>query len=238
MVERVYRNKTRGGIFWPQAQGSGEWGKEKIDERSKTSSKGIQDKLGFWIPRHEFRIPGTGFQSLVDSEFFRVWDVFRIGKPKIPNSTSKNFPDSVRNPISLIWADLQHNKFSLTEREPCWCAFRQHWQHLSSAFPWPLIIFKNEDLQQELTNQDKARSCSETERNRSHKTHFVRPGQGINLKLLFDKDHFVDLNCDKGTTDTSSKTLGDVGSLWTKIGYEKFKDFGQVRRLRSGRGGK
>lgn len=57
------------------------------------------------------------------------------------------------------------------------------------------------------------RSCSETERNRSHKTHFVRPGQGINLKLLFDKDHFVDLNCDKGTTDTSSKTLGDVGSL-------------------------
>ena len=26
--------------------------------------KGIQDSLGFWIPRHGFRIPGTGFQSL------------------------------------------------------------------------------------------------------------------------------------------------------------------------------
>ena len=26
--------------------------------------KGIQDSLGFWIPRRGFRIPGTGFQSL------------------------------------------------------------------------------------------------------------------------------------------------------------------------------
>ena len=26
--------------------------------------KGTQDSLGFWIPRREFRIPGTGFQSL------------------------------------------------------------------------------------------------------------------------------------------------------------------------------
>ena len=25
--------------------------------------KGIQDSLGFWIPRGGFRIPGTGFQS-------------------------------------------------------------------------------------------------------------------------------------------------------------------------------
>ena len=26
--------------------------------------KGIQDSLGFWIPRRGFQIPGTGFQSL------------------------------------------------------------------------------------------------------------------------------------------------------------------------------
>ena len=26
--------------------------------------KGIQDGLGFWIPRRGFQIPGTGFQSL------------------------------------------------------------------------------------------------------------------------------------------------------------------------------
>ena len=26
--------------------------------------KGIQDSLGFWIPRRGFRIPGTGFKSL------------------------------------------------------------------------------------------------------------------------------------------------------------------------------
>ena len=34
--------------------------------------KGIQDSLGFWIPRHEFQIPVTGFQILcqwnLDSE--------------------------------------------------------------------------------------------------------------------------------------------------------------------------
>ena len=67
------------------------------------SSKGIQDSLGFWIPRQGFRIPGTGFQSLsVELEFwipivsgFRIpWAVFRIPKPRIPDYTSKNFPDS------------------------------------------------------------------------------------------------------------------------------------------------
>ena len=61
---------------------------------------GIQDSLGFWIPRQGFRIPGTrfqplsaelGFQSLVR---FRILSaVFRIPKPRIPDSTSNNFPD-------------------------------------------------------------------------------------------------------------------------------------------------
>ena len=37
-----------------------------INWKSEISShvRGIQDSLGFWIPRREFQIPGTGFQSL------------------------------------------------------------------------------------------------------------------------------------------------------------------------------
>ena len=60
--------------------------------------KGIQDSLGFWIPRHGLRIPGTRFipcqwdlvfefQSIIG---FRItWAVFRIPEPRIPDSTSK-----------------------------------------------------------------------------------------------------------------------------------------------------
>ena len=29
--------------------------------------KGIQDSLGFWIPRRGFRIPGTGFQTVSET---------------------------------------------------------------------------------------------------------------------------------------------------------------------------
>ena len=67
------------------------------------SCKGIQDSLGFWIPRRGFLIPGTwlqfflveswiGFQSLVGFRIRRA--LFRIPKPRIPDSTSKNFTDS------------------------------------------------------------------------------------------------------------------------------------------------
>ena len=60
--------------------------------------KGIQDILEFWIPRHGFRIPGTGirilcqwnldsgFQSLVGFQIPRA--VFRIPKPRTPDSTA------------------------------------------------------------------------------------------------------------------------------------------------------
>ena len=61
--------------------------------------KGVEDSHGFWIPRRGFRIPSTGFrifcQCSVDSRFqslmgFRIpWSVFRIQKPRIPDSTSK-----------------------------------------------------------------------------------------------------------------------------------------------------
>ena len=40
--------------------------------------KGIQDSLGFWIPRHGFRILGTGFQSLQVKLGFWIPIVSRI----------------------------------------------------------------------------------------------------------------------------------------------------------------
>ena len=74
--------------------------------------KGIQGSLGFSISRCGFQIPGnwipvcqwnldSGFQSIVG---FRIpWAVFWIPKPRIPDSKSKNFPDSgIR--IPLPWA--------------------------------------------------------------------------------------------------------------------------------------
>ena len=41
-------------------------------------TKGIQDSLGFWIPRCGFQIPGTGFQSL--SVEPRDYDLFSLGR--------------------------------------------------------------------------------------------------------------------------------------------------------------
>ena len=39
--------------------GVGEHNKERV-----TPCNGIQDSLGFWIPRPKFPIPGTGFQTV------------------------------------------------------------------------------------------------------------------------------------------------------------------------------
>ena len=82
--------------------------------------KGIQDTLGFWIPRRGFRIPFTGFQIFLggtwipdsncywDSGFLHLYSGFqgpgfRIPQAKIskiPNSKCKNFPDSgIRIPL-------------------------------------------------------------------------------------------------------------------------------------------
>ena len=62
--------------------------------------EGIQDSLGFWIPRHGFPVLDSGIlcpwnldswvQLLVE---FRIpWAVFRIPKPRIPILQAKNFP--------------------------------------------------------------------------------------------------------------------------------------------------
>ena len=48
-----------------------------------------------WIPLCGFQIPGPGFQIVCQWKLERIPRVvFRIPKPRIPNSTSKNFPDS------------------------------------------------------------------------------------------------------------------------------------------------
>ena len=55
--------------------------------------KGIQDSLGFWIPRHVFRIPGTEFQSSF-SEILELYSGFQIPRAKFPG---------FRNLDSLTW---------------------------------------------------------------------------------------------------------------------------------------
>ena len=55
-----------------------------------------QDRFGFWIPSRGFRTPGTGFHIFVSGTWIpdSCSTVFRIPKPKILDSTSKNFPYS------------------------------------------------------------------------------------------------------------------------------------------------
>ena len=83
------------------------------------SCKGIQDSVGSWIPCRGFRILGTWFQSLVG---FRIlWAVFWILKPRIPDSTSKNFKDSGnRTTLHGVRHYCPCNKWYLqcTESEP------------------------------------------------------------------------------------------------------------------------
>ena len=73
---------------------------------------GIPDSLGFWIPRHGFRIPDSGYWyrfSLSVELGFRIpifteipdsLATFQIPNLKIPGSTSKNLPNSA------IWIPL------------------------------------------------------------------------------------------------------------------------------------
>ena len=66
--------------------------------------KGIQDSLGFWIPRRRFWIPGTGFRSSSVEIGFRIVIVCGIPnslscivdskRPRILDSTKKTFPAS------------------------------------------------------------------------------------------------------------------------------------------------
>ena len=71
-----------------------------------TPCEGIQDSLGFWIPRCRF------FYLWVELGFRIPWAVFRIPKSRIPDCTNKNFPDSLTlgdfSSLSCEWS-LQFN---------------------------------------------------------------------------------------------------------------------------------
>ena len=56
---------------------------------------------GFWIPRRGFQIPGTGFRILCQ------WNLDSGYLSCIPDSTSKNFPDS------RIWIPLHGAKLAM-----------------------------------------------------------------------------------------------------------------------------
>ena len=80
--------------------------------------KEIKDSLGFWIPRHGFRIPGTGFHSFqcnFDYGFHHRWDSgflslysgfqstgFRIKQQKF--SQVQGFNKQISPRIPLHWA--------------------------------------------------------------------------------------------------------------------------------------
>ena len=81
-------------------------------DHTNAPREGIQNSLGFWIPRCGFRILGPGFRILcqwnLDSEFqalvvFRIlWTVFWIPKPGIPDAAAKIFwiPDPTSKNVS------------------------------------------------------------------------------------------------------------------------------------------
>ena len=82
---------------------------EHANGRVVTPCKGIKDSLGFWIPRPGFRIPGTGFRSLLVKFGFWIPIFSRIPDSLscIPNSKAQDsrfhkkiFP-GVRNPDFL-----------------------------------------------------------------------------------------------------------------------------------------
>ena len=68
--------------------------------------KGIQVSLEFWIPSCGFWMLDTDFRSLLLELEFRIpWVVMLIQKPRIEDSTRKNFPHSGTN-IRLTGANL------------------------------------------------------------------------------------------------------------------------------------
>ena len=112
--------------------------------------KGIQDSLGFWIRRSGFRIPGNGFRTFSFKFGFRIsivsgiprlpWAVVRIPKPRIQDSTSKNFLDSgIRTPLHGVTSCLTAN---------CMVNFTSSAKHkLLKTFPWQRFCWRKRTVQ-------------------------------------------------------------------------------------------
>ena len=125
------RRLTRKCVFPKQRLCLGSDNNNSLSPGSKVSNhniwffatcKGIQVRLGFWIPRRGFRIPSTGFWILcqwnLDPRFqlligfwiplagFRIPEpripYFTSKSPQIPDSSSKKFPDSLRTRCKML----------------------------------------------------------------------------------------------------------------------------------------
>ena len=94
--------------------------------QSPHACKGIQYSLGFWTPRHGFRIPGTGLRILcqwnLDSGFREMYSGFQRPRFWIPRAKNflesgfqrKNSLDSgIRIPLN---AAIAVNKVTLSNR--------------------------------------------------------------------------------------------------------------------------
>ena len=93
--------------------------------------KGIQDSLGFWIPRHAFRIPGTELQSSF-SEILELYSGFQIPRFQIPQAKFPGF----RNLVSLTG----ENPFFLTPRQtPCFYILASGSSSYGHLFRFPRV---------------------------------------------------------------------------------------------------
>ena len=73
-----------------------------IERFAPCKYKGIQDSLGFWIPRHGFRIPGTGFRILCQWKLdfgFQSLVGFRIPEATISQISESGYPYKGRKDI-------------------------------------------------------------------------------------------------------------------------------------------
>ena len=75
-------------------------------------SEVIQDSLGFWVPLCGFRHSRYWISDIFSIEFPLV--ELRIPKPRIPDSTSKIFPDSgiAGLPYIVTWGENFPRSFS------------------------------------------------------------------------------------------------------------------------------
>ena len=119
--------------------------------------KGIQDSLGFWIPRNGFRIPGTGFrirsQWNFDSGFqsfvgLRIpWDVYSVFQSLgFRISEEKFFSDSgIRNPLLERQITLSGNLRTKQEYLLCSKLCSTIWTLHRKIF-WKKILIMENDL--------------------------------------------------------------------------------------------
>ena len=112
------------------------------------SCKGIQDSCGFWIPRHEFRIPDS-LSVKLGSRIPRA--DFQIPKPRIPDS---NYNKMTRQPwhspcpvVSkwIMWNVYEYEIFSILSIAHAWTSVilggkRDSRRHSTTSFNENVVV--------------------------------------------------------------------------------------------------